>query len=432
MKNSVIDSILIYEPQGVENFYPFSVMHCIWELRCGVLRLFEKYAAYFPDKNMAFSGRPLHLNSFFARSEQKAAVAESTGKNILAVDGSVMPLPGYAEEVEAALGCREAEEGTAGKPMVFMAGGEVAAVYIPAAESAGPAGHGNEPEMFRAAIAGLAKDSNRVELKNCVRFNYSWDPIYSNGRAIADDLPLATGLHPMVNGDFPGVWANHPDRIYIGENCKIAPGVVLDADDGPIIISPGTKIMPNAVVLGPAFIGENCLIKIGAKIYHDCSFGQWCKIGGEVENSIMHSYSNKQHEGFLGHSYLGEWVNLGADTNNSDLKNTYSNIKIRMEGREIDSGRMFLGVICGDHTKTGINTMFTTGTVCGVAGILVREWFLPNFIPSFSWGGAKTSPIYKVSKAIETARIVMARRGKELLPEEEALLAAEHERLRDK
>ena len=121
------------------------------------------------------------------------------------------------------------------------------------------------------------------------------------------------------------------------------------------------------------------------KIYGKTSIGETCKIGGEVENSIVHAYSNKQHDGYLGHSYLCEWVNLGADTNTSDLKNTYGEIKVNLENKEINTHRIFLGLLCGDHTKAGINTMFTTGTVAGIAGILVNEWFLPNTIPSFSW-----------------------------------------------
>jgi UDP-N-acetylglucosamine diphosphorylase/glucosamine-1-phosphate N-acetyltransferase len=170
-------------------------------------------------------------------------------------------------------------------------------------------------------------------------------------------------------------------------------------------------------------------VKAGAKIYGKTSVGESCKFGGEIENAIIHAYSNKQHEGFLGHSYIGEWVNLGADTNTSDLKNTYANIKVTLEGREIDTEKMFLGLLCGDHTKSAINTSFTTGTVAGVCGILVHDGTLPAVIPSYAWTGRKNSPIYKIDKALDVARIVMARRGKELLPEEELLLRQEYEKV---
>ncbi len=187
--------------------------------------------------------------------------------------------------------------------------------------------------------------------------------------------------------------------------------------------------MANAVLVGPCFIGDNSIIKIGAKIYEKTAIGEWCKVGGEVENSIIHAYANKQHDGFLGHSYLGEWVNLGADTNTSDLKNTYGKISAILRNKEVNSERMFLGLMAGDHTKSGINTMFTTGTVAGVSSNVIGAGYPPRSIPSFSFGGFKDSPVYDFQKAIDVAKTVMLRRQKELLPEEEALLKMEFERL---
>ncbi|MFA7626651.1 MAG: hypothetical protein WCZ17_06340, partial [Candidatus Kapaibacterium sp.] len=217
--------------------------------------------------------------------------------------------------------------------------------------------------------------------------------------------------------------------IRIGNNVKISPSVVIDASEGKVLIDDDVKIMPQATILGPCFIGKGTTVKIGAKIYGETSIGPMCKVGGEIENTIIHAFSNKQHEGFLGHSYIGEWVNLGADTNNSDLKNTYGEINMILPHKEVKSGRIFLGLMCGDHTKSGINTMFTTGTVAGTCAILVKEWFLPNFIKSFSWGGKSNSPAFRFHKAIETAKIVMQRRGKVLTEEEIELLRLEYERI---
>ena len=133
-----------------------------------------------------------------------------------------------------------------------------------------------------------------------------------------------------------------------------------------IYISKNAMIMPNAVIGGPAFVGENSVIKISAKIYENTTIGETCKVGGEVEESIIHAYSNKQHEGFIGHSYVGEWVNIGADSNNSDLKNDYGNVKVYNDGALVDTGSQFVGLIMGDHSKCGINSMFNTGTVVDV------------------------------------------------------------------
>jgi UDP-N-acetylglucosamine diphosphorylase/glucosamine-1-phosphate N-acetyltransferase len=144
-------------------------------------------------------------------------------------------------------------------------------------------------------------------------------------------------------------------------------------------------------------------------------------VGGEIENSIIHSYSNKQHDGFLGHSYLGSWVNLGADTNNSDLKNNYSSVKFTINEKEVDSGTIFAGLIMGDHSKTGINTMFNTGTIAGISSNIFGSGYPAKYIPSFSWGGAGSLIEYNLQKSIETARKVMKRRNVEMTPEDEKL-----------
>jgi len=210
-------------------------------------------------------------------------------------------------------------------------------------------------------------------------------------------------------------------NIFIGEGAKIKPGVVLDAEGGPIYIGKNVTVFPNAVIEGPAFVGNNSSIKIGAKIYENTSIGEVCKVGGEVEDSIIHSYSNKQHDGFLGHSYLGMWVNLGADTNNSDLKNNYGNVRVTINGEQVDSGSMFVGLTMGDHSKSAINTMFNSGTIVGVSSNIFGAGFHHKYIPSFSWGGSETMETYDVERSIDVAKRVMARRKIEMTGAEEKL-----------
>ena len=168
--------------------------------------------------------------------------------------------------------------------------------------------------------------------------------------------------------------------------------------------------MPNAVIEGPASIGDRTVVKVGAKIYHGTSIGRECKVGGEVEASIVQSYTNKQHDGFLGHSYLGSWVNIGADTNTSDLKNTYGSVKVQLELERIDTGMQFVGVMMGDHSKTGINVMFDSGTVVGVSCNVYGAGLPPKFVPGFSWGDGKSLSVYDLEKGLETARRVLLRR----------------------
>jgi UDP-N-acetylglucosamine diphosphorylase/glucosamine-1-phosphate N-acetyltransferase len=163
-------------------------------------------------------------------------------------------------------------------------------------------------------------------------------------------------------------------------------------------------------------------VKVGAKIYGDTSIGPLCKVGGEIENSIVLGFSNKQHDGFLGHSYLGAWVNLGADTNTSDLKNNYGNVRVQLGGEAIDTGRMFLGALIGDHAKTGINTMLNTGTIVGVSANVFGAGFPSKSIAPFSWGGAEGYQRFEIDKAIELARTVMARRNVTFTDADETLL----------
>jgi UDP-N-acetylglucosamine diphosphorylase/glucosamine-1-phosphate N-acetyltransferase len=162
--------------------------------------------------------------------------------------------------------------------------------------------------------------------------------------------------------------------------------------------------------MGPVYIGNSTLIKSLSKIYENVSVGDVCKVGGEIEGSIIMSYTNKQHEGFLGHAYLGSWINIGADTNCSDLRNNYGLIKTRVNGQVINTKTQFLGLIMGDHSKTGINTMFNTATTVGFSCNIYGSGFPDKYIPSFSWGGTDDLQTYDVEKCLNTAKVVMSRR----------------------
>lgn len=237
-------------------------------------------------------------------------------------------------------------------------------------------------------------------------YSYLWDLIEDNSNAISYDRKF---FIDKSTNKFNEIYKVNEKDILIGEDCKIGCGVILDASSGVILIGNNVSIMHNSVIVGPCFIGDNSVIKIGAKIYENTSIGKNCKIGGEVENSIIIGYSNKQHDGFLGHSYIGEWVNIGADTNTSDLKNNYGEIKVQLNNKTVNTGRLLLGSIIGDHSKTSINTMLNTGTIVGVFANIFGSNFPSKNIKSFAWGLDENFKFRK-EDAIQLAKIVMKRR----------------------
>jgi len=249
-----------------------------------------------------------------------------------------------------------------------------------------------------------------------------WDLMHHNATQLEADFGLLAKPGEIEGEVHKGAHLLGEGNIFIASGATVGPGVVLDAGEGPIFIDEHATIMPQAVIQGPAYVGKQSIIKIGAKIYEGTSIGEVCKVGGEVEECIIHSYANKQHDGFLGHAYLGMWVNLGSGTNNSDLKNDYGEIRVMMGGETVGTGSMFVGCAIGDHTKTGIGTMINTGSVLGVGCNLYGGGLLPKDVPSFSWGGADGLVEYRLEKFLQVARKVMGRRSKELSPVEEAVI----------
>ena len=223
---------------------------------------------------------------------------------------------------------------------------------------------------------------------------------------------------------FPAATLIDPERILVAEGARVRPGAVIDAEAGPVVLGPGCVVHPTAVVVGPAYVGPGSVVNPGAKLREGTSVGAFCKVGGEIEESVVHDLSNKQHDGFLGHALVGSWVNLGADTNGSDLKNNYGPVRVDLGDGPVDTGLSFVGQHLADHVKTGIDTMLTTGGVVGVAGNVFGGGFAPRFFPAFGWGGADGIREYRLEDALRTARTVMARRDVRWTPAHDDLLRA--------
>ncbi|MDZ7373020.1 MAG: GlmU family protein [candidate division KSB1 bacterium] len=402
------ETLCLFEDEGVVNLYPLTLTRPAFELRCGMSSLREKIVRELKPRKVV-----LHCRSYLGeavREENEGALVNSLPEeDVLFVNGRLLIDGAVAKKIAAH------------RPAAFWQGEELVAAWVPASKI---------PEL-RSKLADFfhpqwLSDLPRIEVEARL-IVWPWDLIHYNADEIRREFS-ALGLGGQLRGKiYPNVSLIGKENIFVGEKAELWPGVVIMAEEGPVYIADGATIMANAVIVGPSYIGPKSMIKIGAKIYEGTSVGEVCKVGGEVEESIIHAYSNKQHEGFLGHAYLGTWVNLGADTNNSDLKNNYAPVRVQINDRLVDTGSLFVGLFMGDHTKTGINTMFNTGTVVGVACNVYGEGFPPRFIPSFHWGGARGLAKYSLEKTLETARRVMARRNKELTPAQEAVLRRVYE-----
>ena len=244
-----------------------------------------------------------------------------------------------------------------------------------------------------------------------IKIEHTWDIFKRNGEAIVADYKYLTNdaiSEPLsktntVIGD---------GEVFIEEGAKVE-CAIFNTENGPIYIGKNAQVMEGSIIRGPFALCESAIVKMAAKIYGDTTIGPHSKVGGEVGNSVIFGYSNKGHDGYLGNSVLGEWCNLGADTNTSNLKNNYAEVKLWSyeENRFLNTGQQFCGLMMGDHSKSGINTMFNTGTVVGVSANIFGGGFPRNFVPSFSWGGSSGFTTYRTNKAYEVCEKVMQRRA---------------------
>jgi len=383
----MVDSICLFEGIYYSRLLPLVYFRPTYDLRCGILTLREKVQHYFHNTSISLHCRE-YLSDLVKQQNPGSLVNEIKGKSCLFINGRVIADSKLAEQLST------------DTDTMFVKGETIIA----------------------ARVSGSKLNSLNLRLKDLFTFSDFNDLSKKevDAKVIHFNLLTSKVAGSKIKGRvYPGAHLLNQESIFIDEGAKVKPGVVLDAEEGPIYIGKDAKIFPNAVIEGPAFIGNKSSIKIGAKIYENTSIGEVCKVGGEVEGSIIHSYSNKQHDGFLGHAYLGMWVNLGADTNNSDLKNNYGSVKVIINGELVDSGSMFVGLTMGDHSKCAINTMFNTGTVVGVSSNIFGSGFPKKYVPSFSWGGAESMTSYDIEKALDVAKCVMSRRKINLTEAEE-------------
>lgn len=254
-------------------------------------------------------------------------------------------------------------------------------------------------------------------------FDYIWDVMLANPEEITADFDVSgrSGIEGKLHES--SVVFGPKERLFIDKGAEIHPFVCIDTRSGPVTIEAGCEVHPFTRIEGPCYVGPKCVL-LGAKVREGCSFGPVCRIGGEVEESIIHGYSNKYHDGFLGHAYVGEWVNLGALTTNSDLKNDYGSVSVMMNGKTIDTGSPKVGSFIGDHVKTSIGTLLNTGTIVGTLAVLVATGApLPKYVPAGAWFlNGKIGKGFGLKPLLQTARMAMSRRKVEMTEADETLL----------
>lgn len=399
-------TICIFEDENYVNFLPLVYTRPVYDLRCGILTLREKISSFFPSFNLVLHSRN-YLSKCLRERNPKININRFDGTDILYINGRLLIDKSVFAEIN------KLKSGSA----LFDSSGFVIAANISAKNISSLADDSSGYLSF-GSLNNLARIESGVKLKQ-----YPWELVNENGAEIANDFTRIMKSAPKSKGRiFVSVEFKNKKNIFIGSQTIIDPFVYMDASNGPIYIGNDVHIMSHSYIQGPVSIGNNSIIKSGSSVYHNTSIGEYCKVGGEVDSSIIQSYSNKQHEGFLGHSYLGSWINIGAATNNSDLKNNYENISVLLNGKPVDTGSQFAGLIMGDHSKTAIGTLFNTGTIVGVSCNIFGAGFPPRYIPSFAWGGSDFIKQYDIKKALQAARIVLTRREKELTPNEEELL----------
>jgi len=404
--------IIIFEDGSVQNFLPLAYLKPVYDLHVGFGTLRKKWSARLTPEHRLFCHMRAYLRPMFEEADSSLLASEvSQHDDVLFLNGRVICDEHFSEKVLS---------GFFQKNSAYFNGAQLVAFRGKPADFFPDLQH--LPDAISVSPAISLLPAHQVE---CQMLSFLWDLIRLHPQEFQREARCCSQFGQIKGNVSPHAALVNEKKIFIGEGVEIKAGAVLDADDGYIYVSPGAKVLPNAVLMDNVFLGEKSTVKIGAKIYSNVYIGEQSKAGGEVEDTIIEPFANKQHEGFIGHSYISSWCNLGADTNNSDLKNNYGSVRMMRDGKRFDTKMQFLGLFMGEHSKSGINSMFNTGTIVGMSSNIFGAGFPPKYVGSFQWGGKENDFMeYKLEKALEVARAMMKRRKIELTPAYEAAFRA--------
>ncbi len=372
--------IVLYEDR-FEYFYPLINFYPQFNIRLGMKTIAEHIAFYFPRFRFEYAGRDI----FNFPSTTKNEPTMYLSARLLLKERIHLPY----EETK------------------FLVSDEEVGFVKTAAPF---------PKNLNEIKTALHDIKKKKQISGLV-LNYPWDIIRYNNELIVEHFAHAKKSgYISKNAEYRG----SKKSIYVSHDAKIHKFVYIDCEEGPVFVDKKAEIRPFTTIVGPAYIGEGVILD-RAKIVHS-TIGPYCRIGGEVEACIFQGFSNKYHEGFIGHSFIGEWVNIGSLTTNSDLKNNYSSVRVKIGDREYDTKMTKLGCFIGDHTKLGIGTLIPTGAVIGSFVNFFGGGMIPKYVPGFKWIGPGIDQLYDIEKAIQTTKAVMARRGIKMSSEYEHLI----------
>jgi UDP-N-acetylglucosamine diphosphorylase/glucosamine-1-phosphate N-acetyltransferase len=378
-----------FEDKYLENFHPLTLTRPVFDLRVGIFTLAEKWMHALGIRGTKPRGiLREHLNGVFQRF-----TIDDSHHDVYWINPRFVPTINLGERVKSL---------TPNQSLVSA--GEMVAARITSLQHI---------KWVETGIHSDDVDKLYIEEDKITSLKNSWELFQVNGREIVNDIALMNVKPYEDTGEYAHSVLINPQNIFIEPGAIIEPGAMLLATNGPVYIGKDAHVMANSVIRGPSAVCEKSVVRMGAKIYEDTTIGPVCKVGGEIANVIFHSFSNKAHDGYSGNSVFGQWCNLGADTNTSNLKNNYSTVKVFdwKTKKEFDTGQQFIGTIMGDHSKTGINSMLNTGTMCGVCCNLFSDDYPPKFVPSFSWVSGNNIVPYHFDKAVEAMENMMQRRG---------------------
>jgi UDP-N-acetylglucosamine diphosphorylase/glucosamine-1-phosphate N-acetyltransferase len=369
-------NLIVFDDPAIRpDLLPFTFTRPVGDLRVGILTIREKWASMFGQRV-----------SFLTQDylQEKFPLAESSDN--LLINGSVCP---DADLFMVVAKMKKGESLVKGNVIIAAAC--------------------DDPRIFTTP-------GKRTEYPGAVTvIDQVWKIFQFNAAEIRSDFALITRGRKSAPINDPHTRTYSPENIFLEEGATVQ-AAILNASGGPIYLGKNAQIQEGSVVRGPFSLGEESILNLAAKVRGDSTVGPHCKVGGEISNAVIFGYSNKAHDGFLGSSVIGEWCNLGADTNTSNLKNNYDSVKLwnYRKGGFQNTGLTFCGLMMGDHSKAGINTMFNTGTVVGVSSNIFGDGYPRNFVPSYAWGGAAGFTTFQLEKSYETASKAMARRNQTL------------------